>query len=394
MAREPDSLQELLTSIAGLMEQTLLSWRATTSTPSHRGYLFGYELELADRGGASHTQTVFVETEPEHSDGAVLIENPDTGQRVAVWLYPRDPALPALQATVFPDAARALLARLGVTVPDPRLAVLAYRPNRRAVIRVDGGPGPVYLKVVRPGHAQDIVAKHRAFLAAGVRAPEVVGWSADGLVAITALEGIVAQAVVGSLPDVFLDSVLDASSQMAGADLKLRARRSLADNLGWYSARASELLPAEADRVDAVTRRVTDLLARGRADAAPASVIHGDLHLGQLFVDPAHPALITGVLDIDTAGLGDPADDAAAFWAHLRVLTRELERSGLTGDAERARTLAELWQERWKRGSDAGFDSRARAIAATHLLGHALLQATPAEATALLALASETVAAG
>ena len=34
--------------------------------------------------------------------------------------------------------------------------------------------------------------------------------------------------------------------------------------------------------------------------------------------------------------------------------------------------LADAWSARWRRNRNAGFDARSRAIAATHLLGHAL----------------------
>jgi hypothetical protein len=95
-------------------------------------------------------------------------------------------------------------------------------------------------------------------------------------------------------------------------------------------------------------------------------------HVGQVFVDPQHPSRITGVLDIDTAGLGDPADDAAAFYAHLVVTAQHHRSRGDDDLAEKCLSLAGSARERWSGRADDEFAVRARAIAATHLLGHIL----------------------
>src|SRR5690606_33804762 len=133
-------------------------------------------------------------------------------------------------------------------------------------------------------------------------------------------------------------------------------------------------------------------LEEGRRTPFPHKTIHGDLHLGQIFVDPDSPLTITGVLDIDTAGTGDPADDAAALYGHLEVLTRHLESSGRSDAALRTRQLGAVWRDLWRRDDDPGFRHRALAITATHLMGHALRQSTDAAAIALLRRAEEVVA--
>jgi aminoglycoside phosphotransferase (APT) family kinase protein len=99
--------------------------------------------------------------------------------------------------------------------------------------------------------------------------------------------------------------------------------------------------------------------------------IHGDLHMGQLFVDPEQPSVIAGILDIDTAGVGDPADDAGAFYAHLIALAESLSTRD-PSSAAASFEIAAAWRARWRRNLNAGFADRASAIAATHLLGHAL----------------------
>src|SRR5690606_11465415 len=95
--------------------------------------------------------------------------------------------------------------------------------------------------------------------------------------------------------------------------------------------------------------------------------VHGDLHLGQVFVDTTTRNSIVGLLDIDTAGLGDPADDAAAMWAHLKVTAHQRGEHGAS--AER---LARVARDRWPRASDPSFAARAGAIGAVHMLGHTL----------------------
>ena len=167
----------LLSTIAEQLGQRLIDWRATHNEPARRGNLLGFEVNLGSEQNENQTHTVFIETDPDPQprDGVLLLEQPDTGKRIAVWVYPNDPALPALAATVFSESASVLLARLGVTMDNPQLSVLAYRPGKRAVIRVDSGDERVYLKVVRPGKAAAIVDRHTAFLNAGVTVPQIIG---------------------------------------------------------------------------------------------------------------------------------------------------------------------------------------------------------------------------
>ena len=66
--------------------------------------------------------------------------------------------------------------------------------------------------------------------------------------------------------------------------------------------------------------RLVDLSARFDAEASATTdrcgaVVHGDLHEGQLIVRDGE---VTGVLDVDDAGPGDPLDDRATLLGHLR----------------------------------------------------------------------------
>lgn len=369
----------LLTTIAEQLGAPLIDWRATHNEPARKGNLLGFEVNLGTEQNEPQTHTIFIETDPdtEPRDGVLLLEQPDTGKRIAVWVYPNDPALPALAATVFSESASVLLGRLGVTMENPTLTVLAYRPGKRAVIRVESGDERVYLKVVRPGKAAAIVERHTAFLNAGVTVPHVIGWSDEGLIALTELAGHEAQKVPTALDENFLARVRGLAALLETVPSTERARESLVDRLDWYRKRLAAMLPDNATALDALADDIRQQLAEGRRGDISLVTIHGDLHAGQIFIGSSaegNGAEITGLLDIDTSGLGDPADDSAAFYAHLLVLANHLRNAGKRDTANHVENLAQSWRDGWMRDGDPGYVARARAIAATHLLGHALRQ--------------------
>lgn len=365
---EPDS--SLLEALAESLDRRLVSHSRLSSTVSGDGLVVAEEVEFAAEGG-TEKHLIYIETSPPggERDGVLTFVDESTGDRVAVWVYPNDPALPALEAAVFPDAAAVLLRRLGVAdVDQVTLKLEAYRPGKRAVIRVDSETGTVFLKVVRPGAAEVFAQRHNDWLAAGVPVPQVLGWSDDGLLALAALGGVPTPDVITRLtPEPFVTALIDLQEQIARLPSSDPARASLSSRLGWYERRLTASAPERGSQIHAVARRIEGLLA-----AAPSEVqvtIHGDLHIGQLFLDPATDA-IDGVLDIDTAGLGDPADDAAALYAHLIVtaLVNSEQPTIVTACEE----LADLWEKSWRAREDTSFAPRATAIAATHLLAHAL----------------------
>lgn len=387
----------LLTTVAEHLGLTLVDWRATHTEPARKGNQLGFEVTLHSEKTGTQTHTIFVETDPDVDarEGVLILEQPDTKSRIAVWVYPNDPALPALSATVFSDSASVLLGRLGVAMQQPKLTVLAYRPGKRAVIRVEEGTQRVYLKVVRPGRAAAIVERHTAFLNAGVTVPQVIGWSDEGLIALTELSGVEAQKSPARLDETFLDKVRALADHIATVPSTGPARESLVDRLDWYLARLSTQLPENDAGLRKLTDGIRQLLSEGRAGAVALVTIHGDLHAGQIFIganaENGDGALeITGLLDIDTAGLGDPADDSAAFYAHLLVLAGHLRKARKRDTAAHVESLAGTWRSSWMRDGDPGFAARARAIAATHLLGHALRQ-PQADVPAMLDLAEGIV---
>lgn len=371
-----DDSSEILESVASDLGCRITSTRLISAAVSGDGYVSGHELELEAADGARQTQIVYLETRPTQKprDGVLTLRNEETGDEVAVWLYPSDPALPTLPTVVYPDAAAVVMRKLGLSAAGLAITLVSYRPGKRAVVRIDSTLTTVYLKVLIPALVAELHARYAAWHEAGLAVPATLGWTEDGMVAFASLAGVPASSVVSRFvegeSDGFLDAVEALTRSYASVASAGPARPSLAARLGWYERRLTAHLPSLADEIHGISRRIDTLL---RSGGTPEPVtIHGDLHLGQLFVDPERPEKITGILDIDTAGWGDPADDAGALYAHLVVTALFHIDRDEPREAEQFELLAERWRQRWRGIPDGGLNARAHAIAATHLLAHAL----------------------
>ena len=387
----PALRDEILETVADSLGMRLTASNLIHSEASGDGLVTGHRVTLESADGASHTETVYVQDNPRHSAGeGVLRLRSDDGEETDVWLYPNDPALPALSAAVFSEAASVLLQRLGLPSGGLDVHVAAYRPGKRAVVRMRTPSSTIFLKVVKPRVTETLRNRHESWLAAGVPVPRAIAWAPDGLVALETLPGIEAIEVVPALADgsAFVEAVEALCRKIAFIPSDEPARTSLVRRLDWYTNALNALAPTYEREVAQVRSLISS-----RFDNAPAPTvlvtIHGDLHLAQLFVETEAPHGILGVLDIDTAGLGDPADDAAALWAHLTVTAEYRVLSGDLEFAASARQLAARFKARWPREADPGFPDRAAAIAATHLLGHAL--SGRVSVAILLALATDLV---
>jgi aminoglycoside phosphotransferase (APT) family kinase protein len=389
----------VLSIVAERLGRSLSGWHSTATEPTDAGYLYGYDLELSAADGGVEHRLVFVEDADHPGDDRELLRIPANGldAAVSVWLYPNDPDLPALRSLIDPSSTRAALARMGIETEATATEVVSYRPNRRAVVRVDTPTGRLYLKVVEPAKAAALAERHEQFRASALPVPRLLGWSSDGVVALSELPGIEAQFAVQRMrdPGAFLDQVEFLTSLLADVPAISTARASLLDRLDWYVDRLADRLPEERERIESLGTVIARSGADGRSYHSTPVTVHGDLHLGQLFVDPDDVCSVTGMLDIDTAGAGDPADDAAAFYAHL-VALGELAAASDPDYANACWALAARWLARWPRNRNAGFAARARAIAATHLLGHALrpLAADAAQASIRLLERAEDLVAG
>ncbi|WP_353987975.1 phosphotransferase family protein [Ruicaihuangia caeni] len=365
----------LLDRIAHTLGRRLVDGHSLGLEVGGDGFVEGFRLELEQPEGGTQQQVVYLETRPEsvQRDGVLSLRDVD-GTSVAVWLYPRDPELPALPAAVYPESAAGLLANMGVLCRELTLSLIAYRPGKRAVVRAEAEGVDAFLKVFAPRSTAALVEKYTTWHESGLPTPRLLGWSDRGLIAFAALPGATAAASLDRIDDHdrFLDEIVALQRAIAAVPSAQLARPSLATRVDWYEQRLAALMPEHSASIGSVGQVVARTLAATPA-ALPVTV-HGDLHIGQVFIDGRGD--VCGVLDIDTAGLGDPADDAAAFYAHLVVTAlyhRDQPRLAAT-----ASELASRWIRRWPK-ADRSFALRAKAIAATHLLAHALSDAVPRE---------------
>jgi aminoglycoside phosphotransferase (APT) family kinase protein len=251
---------------------------------------------------------------------------------VGVWRWPFDPRVTGLPDAVTPSTAAQILG--GIATGPMRLEVVAYRPTQRAVVRATDATGVVhYLKAVAPARAAALVERHRVLSAAGVPVPRITHCDADaGVVAMVAMDGPTVRERLHTgdrpwPPGEQYERILRllASAEVPGAE-PLPSRVRVASS---HAAMLAAVVPSERERLD----RLTDQLAgtAERAGARHRPTIHGDLYDAQLVtaIGPEGGSRITGVLDIDDVGPGDPLDDRATTLAHLlvRTLDRDVDAS-------------------------------------------------------------------
>jgi len=263
-----------------------------------------------------------VPVEAETPDGATL--------SVGVWRWPFDPIITDLSTMVTPDLAGAHLAPL--VGGHPELEVVAYRPTERAVVRVRGPEREVYAKVVPPHAVEALAARHERLSAAGLPVPRLLA-QGDGWIAMEALVGTTLRDRLkvgsGALPSP--DRYRDLLDALAAVEVPgVAGVRSRIDDAPHHAAMLATVLPSERDRLAEIVER----LGRGAEPAERTGTVHGDLHEAQLVVDDER---VTGLLDIDDVGPGDPLDDVGILIAHLgfRALTSGDER--ITRYADRTR---------------------------------------------------------
>jgi hypothetical protein len=321
---------------------------ASSVTPLSReplgdGSVAGFQL---DGGDVAYVDTSLL---PVAEETGMVLEGV-----ARVWLHPSDPHLPALAPAAFGEAIATLLARLGIDQAEmPEL--IGYRPGRRAVLRVPTVEGDMWVKVVRPRRIQRVVDAHTSLREAGLPVPVVRGWSTAGLLVLESAAGHPATDAVWE-PEELLDAVVRLRGRLSGAPVNWPARTSFAERVPWYVASLRAEFPERAAQLQTIAEVVEGV------PVAPTSVaIHGDLHIGQLFVEAGE---VSGLIDVDTAGAGAAEEDSAAFIAHAVASALLTERQG--GDAARVRALASAAHDRW------GQDAQTRALTSVHLLGHAL----------------------
>jgi aminoglycoside phosphotransferase len=280
-----------------------------------------YDAELRWPDREPTGETIVAATGARIPDGADVLDDGTT--QVGVWRWPIDPGLPGLTTAMDPVAVAALLDDLGIDGGAVRLQVRAYRPGRRAVIEATGRRGRLFLKVVRPKVVEALHATHRS-LAAALPVPESVGWTADGVVVLTAMPGRTLRELLrSSRSDVPHPSQIGALLDRLPVALTDGTPR--ADhfaNVDRHARAITSVLPDAAMRLDDLRARLAEAATSDAVAAHPVVAVHGDLYEAQLLVVGGR---FSGLLDVDTAGAGLRADDWANLCAHLSVLTHVTE---------------------------------------------------------------------
>ena len=270
-----------------------------------------------------------------------------------------DDALPELEHLTTPEGASQALAAFGFS-PPVDISVLAHRKGRRAVVKLGHADGDVFCKLMQPEVAQPLAQHHRMLRKAGLPVPRVIGYTDGGALFIATSEGMPGpDAALAHEPSVILDAVDRLRAQFATAGLQVKARASVATRIDWFIEQLQIALPQLADELADL---MLELGPVQYASTSRLEGIHGDLHIGQLFFDGGE---VSGVIDVDTAGLGEPDTDAANFIAHAIASALINDEAGNASAAQALGLLADAADRRWIHSS------RARALTAVHLIGHA-----------------------
>ncbi|MCH1884039.1 phosphotransferase [Agrococcus sp. ARC_14] len=344
------------------MEQRLLeqaigaAGRPVSAEPFGEGRIVRFLVEDGqDRGDW------FVDTSRQAvpAETGFVIRDRDGRTIARIWKHPLDPRLPALRTVLDPERLIRIAAAAGSTGEiDGR--VLAYRPGRRAVVRLTQHDTHLFVKVVRPGEAEDLAEIHRACRAAGVPAPEVVHWTPAGVVVVRDADGTAGPVAATRMSaDDLLDAVDALREQLLRVQTRRIARPSVGTRLAWHLDRLTTALPEREHEIAQLRPALSPHLKR---DGQPKAV-HGDLHIGQLFFTDG---TVSSVIDVDTAGLGDQCDDTAAFIGHATASAVRNEVAGRASDAALLHTLAEVAADRWMQ------QPHTAALTSLHLIGHAI----------------------
>lgn len=310
-------LVELLEDALGYAHAQLLDARRVSihSRPG-RSTSHVFHALVEDEGAQRKVVLVAHQDARRYPKGAFVVRSGAT--EVAVWRFPHDPYVPGLSAATNVERVRELLDRLGAPAGAVTLVTRAYRPSRRGVVEVSIDTGDVagrilYFKAVRRRRAARLAATYRQ-LSPHVPVPSIVGIDErHDLLALEALEGLtLRQTLISDHPLPDPTEVLALLERFAGihADPSPTADpRAFADPRR-HVPMLKNLLPELAETIERVAT------AASRIDGV-ATMVHGDLHDGQLLVQGA---AITGVLDVDGAGMGHIAHDAGSLIAHVEAV--------------------------------------------------------------------------
>lgn len=269
-----------------------------------------YRAKVTSAAGRPES-TTFVATSGLNVPDGVPVFAAD-GLEVAFWQFPNDPFLPGLASAADPDRVSNLLERLGALKESVKLSTRAYRAGRRAVIEASGKTQRIFLKVVRPGSAAALQHAH-ASLAEHLPVPHTFGWSQDlGVVALQAMAGRTLRAALTARSS----RVPKAEDLVALLDLFPQPGDTTKTVAGPHQRAAEHARLLEAVTPELATR-VNAIVERLSVAEEPQVAVHGDFHSSQVLVNRKE---VVGLVDVDTAGVGERANDLASIVGHLGTL--------------------------------------------------------------------------
>jgi aminoglycoside phosphotransferase len=273
----------------------------------------------------------------------VLLEYVDGGMRVVAGQWHRDPrkarrtaretgakdpdgtavvvvTAGGLDVLLHGRGADRRLPGLAAVLRMPHATLVSHRPERRAVVRL-GGDVDRFAKIVRPTAVADTVAAMERVAALPDRPFDV-----PAVLDVDETNGVIVQS---ALLGVSLHERLARADEVDGVDRLGAALRRMHDGPpapgpGHDAAAEIEVLEKWLDRVGtfasgtaaAARGHAEPVFARLRENAAPAALLHRDLHDKQVFLPPGGRV---GLLDVDTLTMGEAALDVANLLAHLEL---------------------------------------------------------------------------
>ncbi len=256
------------------------------------------------------------------------------------------------------------LAGLAKLVSQPGASLIAHRPERRAVVELDGGQTKRYAKVVRPKRVARLVdagKRIRELSDDRFIVPELLDWNrSTGVTVWSELQGISlyriltgseqhrnrAAGVGGKLEKPVDVELLVAASRSAGKALRELHHTAVSDSLPrhrpsdeicvlrkWLSNLRTVRPEYNSQCLDQLDRIASGL----NTDHSPYVLLHRDYYDKQVIASEDGNV---GLLDLDTIAIGEAALDLANALVHmeLRVLQR---RCSLERATKAARALFE-----------------------------------------------------
>jgi streptomycin 6-kinase len=239
-----------------------------------------------------------------------------------VYVYPNDDKVKALSLLADDQTRGQALRELFPQQPrlwQGTLQRLKYKPERRAVLRLDSGGEPqavLKLYTVRGYEAARHQVNQRFTSGGALQLAPVIGHSDQHqILAFGWLQGrLLSDAMsdpsfeAGALEPVGA-ALAELHSQDAGG-LPLQTSADVAAALLDVADRLGALVPAIASRVHVLAQQ---LAARMAETARCDRPLHGGFHARQVLLGND----TTAIIDFDHARQGDPADDLGKFIAHL-----------------------------------------------------------------------------